>query len=79
MLEWGAQFNVKIFDFDTIPGLTQENIQTNQKWNKWCVVDVHYETFVCMNVFSQFPYYHFCVGQFLDQLHSVGNLLKVGI
>lgn len=38
MLEWAAQHDVKIFDFGNIPHLTKENVQSNQRWDKWCVV-----------------------------------------
>ena len=42
MVEWGAQHHVKIFDFGNIPHLTQENVKTNQRWDKWCVVRMMY-------------------------------------
>ena len=36
MIEWGNQHDVKIFDFGNVPHLNQENVKTNQRWNKWC-------------------------------------------
>ena len=36
MVAWGKRYNVKILDFPTIPHLTRENVQTNQRWDKWC-------------------------------------------
>ena len=35
MIEWANQHQIKIFDCGHIPHLNQENVKTNQRWDKW--------------------------------------------